>query len=439
MRQDILQEATIENFGSEEKTQSEILQNLLYFVANAKDSDKLIETAKEKLSSEIPEEQKHLEIITKFQNILNVFRKNFEALGFFEDRNSDEIANDLQSSYQRVVAKSSYPKPESQLELVSYRSYLTPREGFDYRDRKFFDSLDRDSQSILMGCAIIICAVDAINKTMPCSNPEIESQALTREEPQIHHEILKPLLEYSQEKKGFNRDKKFDSKILKFNSSYSKENIGIICPIFNCFTSVGMGLSALSRDANKFGYIGALIFFSFMPDLTNLVGAVSKNKNFQISPAKFLRNEAIILASTGLLYSVYNQILKRENLEDRKIESLINGYFTTKALSIPLNLLLLPRSNTIRSIYEKFDKKISDFSEEKYLGVEKYLSSLVSVLNIQSLVKKPSMEIKQPTLEQVEIFSKIVKELVKDKELSPIPMPSQASLGELSSRGRSLD
>ena len=431
MKQDSLQIITIDKISGDDETQSEILQNLLFFVANAKDSDKLIENAKEKLSSEIPEEQKQLEIINKFQNILNVFRKNFEVLGFFEDRNSEEIANYLKSSYQRAVGQSLHSKPESQLELASYRSYLTPCKGFDYRDRKFFDSLDRDSQSILMGCAIIICAINAINKTMFGSSPDSESQGLVSKKPQIHHEILKPLLEYSQEKKGFYRDEKSDSKLLKFNSSFNKEYIGFIWMGLNVFTSAGVTITGLSYDQEKFGYITGLAPLSFVSSIIGLKGLVSKNKNFHISPVKFLRNEAILLASTGLICSIYNQISPQENSDDKRMESFINGYCTTTALSIPLNLLLMFR-NPIRSIYEKFDKTLSDLSEGYFLAFEKNLCGLTN----SSSIEKPSMEIKQPTLEQKLIFSEIFKELIKEMELLPITTPSEASLIRSSSHGR---
>jgi hypothetical protein len=289
-----------------------------------------------------------------------------------------------------------------------------------------------------MGCAIIICAIDAINKKMLGSNPENEPHGLISEQPQIHHNILKPLLEYSKQKKGFYRDEKLDSKLLKFNSSCSKETVGLIYPTVNFLTSVGIATLGISYDSNKFVYTPVLASFSLIIDLLSVIGSVSQNKNFKISPAKFLRNEAMLLASTGLAYSIYNQCSSIKNPEDKKIDSLVHGYFINKALNLVFNLLLLNK-NPISLAYEKFDKKISDFSEENYLCFERFLSSLSTGLTSSSSIDKPSMEIKQPTLEQIEIFSKIVSSLKKDQELSPIPIPSGASLGELSSRGRSLD
>ena len=143
-----------------ESLNEEVLQNLLVFMSNAEGARQLVADLELKLSN-TPYSERKKEGIEKILKFIEVIAGNFDKLGFFESGDPKEIQKDLELSCERAINKET-PKPESRVELSAYRSYM-PYE-FDTKDTKLFNSLDRDSQSILMNCAIILSAVNAISK-----------------------------------------------------------------------------------------------------------------------------------------------------------------------------------------------------------------------------------------------------------------------------------
>ena len=180
--------------SSTDSSDKQALENILFFLANIPNSEKLLSNLASKLPANIDPEEREKEAIRKFQKCLEVFRQNFDKLEFFESSDLEKIEKSLALSTQRAIEKDPNIKPESRLELSAYRSYFTGTD--DFKDGKFFDSLDRDSQSILMGCAIIICAVNAINQAKQNSGSDRESHD---SEPVTYPEILKPLIELSDD------------------------------------------------------------------------------------------------------------------------------------------------------------------------------------------------------------------------------------------------
>jgi len=171
----------------------EILENLLFFLANTGDHNALFEDIQSKLK--IPTDDSE-----KFTIFLKNIIKNIGELGFFESGDPEIIKKILDESLIRLSSENRLPLPESRLELSSCQSYVTSEDGFEFLDHQLFKSLERDSQYKLLCYGIIISAITAINKVNQKSRLDCESQNLRRDDDdlKIHLDIVRPLIVGSQ-------------------------------------------------------------------------------------------------------------------------------------------------------------------------------------------------------------------------------------------------
>lgn len=400
--------------SSTDSSDKQALENILFFLANIPNSEKLLSNLASKLPANIDPEEREKEAIRKFQKCLEVFRQNFDKLEFFESSDLEKIGKSLALSTQRAIEKDSNIKPESRLELSAYRSYFTGTD--DFKDGKFFDSLDRDSQSILMGCAIIICAVNAINQAKQNSGSDLESHAL---EPVTYSEILKPLIQYSQAKKDHHEV----NKILLMNASFSKQYVGILCTLKNISATLGLSIAENirknkipdvdKRNLNaKDSFIVATAFSVIVETLNGL--SSGGNENYQTSPAKLLRNEAICLATSALIYSVYNafkvDVPRGHDFEDEEKYLFARSYLITKLANTVFGSILLLPKNFIRDGYEMIDKKLDKISAKIFYGLCATCSALSGACHGAFKGKdnkiQAEINLETPTSEQREFFSK---------------------------------
>lgn len=400
--------------SSTDSSDKKALENILFFLANIPNSEKLLSNLASKLPANIDPEEREKEAIRKFQKCLEVFRQNFDKLEFFESSDLEKIEKSLALSTQRAIEKDPNIKPESRLELSAYRSYFTGTD--DFKDGKFFDSLDRDSQSILMGCAIIICAVNAINQAKQNSGSDRESHD---SEPVIYPEILKPLIEYSQAKK----DPHEVNKILLMNASFSKQYVGILCAMKNISATLGLSIAENirknkipdvdKRDLNaKDPFIVATAFSVIVETLNGL--SSGGNENYQTSPAKLLRNEAICLATSALIYSAYNafkvDVPRGHDFEDEEKYLFARSYLITKLANTVFGSILLLPKNFIRDGYEMIDKKLDKISAKIFYGLCATCSALSGACHGAFKGKdnkiQAEINLETPTPEQREFFSK---------------------------------
>ncbi len=413
---EVLQEIIIDSSSdsSADSSDKQALENILFFLANIPNSEKLLSNLASKLPANIDPEEREKEAIRKFQKCLEVFRQNFDKLEFFESSDLEKIEKSLALSTQRAIEKDPNIKPESRLELSAYRSYFTGTD--DFKDGKFFDSLDRDSQSILMGCAIIICAVNAINQAKQNSGSDRESHD---SEPVTYPEILKPLIEYSQAKK----DPHEVNKILLMNASFSKQYVGILCAMKNISATLGLSIAENirknkipdvdKRDLNaKDPFIVATAFSVIVETLNGL--SSGGNENYQTSPAKLLRNEAICLATSALIYSAYNafkvDVPRGHDFEDEEKYLFARSYLITKLANTVFGSILLLPKNFIRDGYEMIDKKLDKISAKIFYGLCATCSALSGACHGAFKGKdnkiQAEINLETPTPEQREFFSK---------------------------------
>jgi hypothetical protein len=333
------------------------------------------------------------------------------------------------------------------LELSAYRSYFTGTD--DFKDGKFFNSLDRDSQSILMGCAIIICAVNAINQAKQNCVSELESHALlASDNPIIYSKILEPLIKYSQEEK----DPHGANKILLMNASFPKfyvDNFGVFKNV-SAILAVSIVENIRKNTPpseyeeklkvnNPFLLASSLsVFIEFLNGM-----AINYKKNYHTTPAKLIRNEALCLATSALVYSAYNtfkvDVPKGHDFNDEEKNLFARSYLIVKFANTFLGLMLVMPKNYIQDGYNIIDKKLDKISTDVFLRVVNGLSKAYSALSgaclgafkFEDKKVRDKGALKGPDSAQRELFLKYVKGI---EGLSPIILPqSSPQKAEISS------
>lgn len=242
-----------------ESLNNNVLQNLIVFLVNATGSKELRDDFESRLPSGEAKKQ--------FQKFIKAIQENLDKLGFFESGDPKEIQKDLELSLVRAINRE-IPKPESRVELSACGSY-TFSETLTVQDDKFFGSLHRDSQSILMSCAVILsslCAIDEANKNST-NNTEIYSG------------ILNPLVTYSkQEKEPHKINKSPFNKPSPTNS------------VFGAFLNVTGIVSSFSYLAgnNNMGHRILSLGVALGEIACGVVGYKLENKNFSTSLSKLI-------------------------------------------------------------------------------------------------------------------------------------------------------
>jgi hypothetical protein len=383
-----------------ESLNEEVLQNLLVFMANAKDAQGLVADLELKLSN-TPYLESKKEGMGKILKFIKVIAKNFDKLGFFESGDPKEIQKDLELSCQRAINKEN-PKPESRVELSAYRSYIP--DEFDLKDSKLFNSLDRDSQSILMSCAIIHSAVNAINK----------SKQNSTDQPEIYSKILKPLIKYSQEEKEPHPINKY--------SFYKPSPIN---SLIGAFVNSAEVLSSFTYLAvNNAVDHRILSFFSSCAEIgCGIAGYYLKNKNYSTSFSKLMRNQAVLMSTSALIFS--GQILSKGDFKQNEknnlfADSILAAHYINSLLGLALIIpeKIMPE-NIIKDFYEKVDKKFDEKVDE--------------MMNKIKLSYMPAL--KSPTKEQelfwLEFLSKDTKKNEEvDSKQSPKSSPRSAQVNQ---------
>ena len=346
--------------------------NLIFFLVNAKGSKELRDDFESRLPSE--------EAKKEFQKFIKAIQENLDKLGFFESGDPKEIQKDLELSCQRAINKE-IPQPERRVELSAYGGSYNPEE-LTVQDDKFFGSLERNTQSILMSCAIILSAVNAINQAKQNSN----------DQPQIYSKILEPLIKYSQQKKG-PQEKKIS---WTFDSIFNKPKPGVslfgaalnVHQVFPSFIYLAKN-KALDHRILSLGVVLGEI-------ACGVVGYKLKNKSFSTSFSKLMRNQTALMATTALIYS--GQILSKGNLKENEKNNLFpDSVLMAHYINLALSLALIIPNNQIRDFYENVDKRFDEnFDKMMYKIRASFLPSL-----------------KLPTREQELFWSKF---LSKDKE-----------------------
>ena len=354
----------------------EASRNLIFFLVNAKGSKELRDDFESRLPSE--------EAKKEFQKFIKAIQENLDKLGFFESGDPKKIQNDLELSCQRAINKE-IPEPERRVELSAYGGSYNPEE-LTVQDDKFFGSLDRNTQSILMSCAIILSAVNAINQAKQNST----------DQPQIYSKILGPLVEYSQQKKGPHKT----NHSWTFDSIFNKPKPGV--------SLVGATLNAL-QVFPSFAYLAEnkavdhriLSLGVGLGEIFCGVGGYKlKNKNFSTSFSKLMRNQTALMATATLIY--YGQILSKGDLKENEKNNLFpDSVLAAHYINLVLCLALAAPENTIRNLYEKFNEKLDE---------------------MMSKINKPAL--KSPTREQELFWSKF---LSKDAERNDEVDSSQQS------------
>ena len=346
--------------------------NLIFFLVNAKGSKELRDDFESRLPSE--------EAKKEFQKFIKAIQENLDKLGFFESGDPKEIQKDLELSCQRAINKE-IPQPERRVELSAYGGSYNPEE-LTVQDDKFFGSLERNTQSILMSCAIILSAVNAINQAKQNST----------DQPQIYSKILEPLIKYSQQKKG-PQEKKIS---WTFDSIFNKPKPGVslfgaalnVHQVFPSFIYLAKN-KALDHRILSLGVVLGEI-------ACGVVGYKLKNKSFSTSFSKLMRNQTALMATTALIYS--GQILSKGNLKENEKNNLFpDSVLMAHYINLALSLALIIPNNQIRDFYENVDKRFDEnFDKMMYKIRASFLPSL-----------------KLPTREQELFWSKF---LSKDKE-----------------------
>ena len=381
----------------------EASRNLIFFLVNAKGSKELRDDFESRLPSE--------EAKKEFQKFIKAIQENLDKLGFFESGNPKEIQNDLELSCQRAINKE-IPEPERRVELSAYGGSYNPEE-LTVQDDKFFGSLDRNTQSILMSCAIILSAVNAINHAKQNST----------DQPQIYSKILRPLVEYSQQKKG-PQEKKIS---WTFDSIFNKPKPGV--------SFVGAALNAINHSwtfdsiFNKpkpgvslvgaaFNALQVFPSYTYLAEYKALdlrilslgvvlgeiacgvIGYKMNDKNFSTSFSKLMRNQTALMATAALIYS--GQILSKGDLKENEKNNLFpDSVLAAHYINLVLCLALILPKNRIKDFYENVDKRFDENFDENF-------DKMMYKIRASFL---PSLKL--PTREQELFWSKF---LSKDKE-----------------------
>jgi len=361
----------------------EASRNLIFFLVNAGGSDKFIDDFELRLPRKKDEKN--------FLKLVEAIAKNLNELEFFESGDPKKIAKDLNSSLQRVK-DGEKPYPERQFELNSYRSYFP--EELTYKYNNFFNSLGRDSQSILTNCAVILSAVSAINQAE--QNP---TQISGSKDPKIYPEILKPLIEYSKREKGPHKTNHSWTS-WTFNSIFNKPRplVSLASGAVNLLEVI-CGVSILASH-NKFDHRVVSLPGVAVEVICGAIGYKMKNKYYITTPLKLMRNQAVLMATTALI--CFGQIpfkgdIKQNEKNDLFPEALLWAHYINLALS----LALIAPKNQIKDLYEKVDK-----------GVDEKLGEMMSKIKAFGT---PALKV--PTREDDSFWSKF---LSKDTEKSEV-------------------
>lgn len=351
--------------------------NLIFFLVNAKGSKELRGDFESRLPSE--------EAKKKFQKFIKAIQENLDKLGFFESGDPKKIQKDLELSCERAINKET-PNPESRVELSAYRSYIP--DEFDTKDTDLFNSLERNSQSILMSCAIILSAVNAINQA---------NQSSTNNPSGIYKEILKPLIEYSQVEKTSHKIKKYlfhkDPAVSVIGGALNWSSV-MLC----WFIELQNSIEKNKKSSFYSSYKSASPPVAVLELLLGFTGDFTKNENYIITPLKLIRNQVTLYAITALTYSAKRSLLKENSTQDEIFESV----FFTHLGNVTLGLALSLPNNPIKRLYENIDKGIDNIKLPNIWGL--------------NLTKSKKIEIKQPSEEQKKFWESFLSKLVKKSE-----------------------
>jgi hypothetical protein len=316
----------------------------------------------------------------------------------FSKRKATECEVPCATSAKAQEPNKETPKPESRVELSAYRSYIP--DEFDAKDAKLFHSLDRNSQSILMNCAIILSAVNAISKAKQNST----------DQPEIYPEILKPLIEYSQEKKGPH----------KINKNKPDPMVSVIGGVLNMASVIICWLIEVQNNYEKkklssfySSYKSASPPVAGLELLLGLMG-LRDNKNYNITPLKLLRNQAMLTTITALTYSA--QSLFKENITQDKI---FNSVLFAHCGNVALGLALSLPNNPIKRLYENIDNRMDNIKLPNVWGLNP--------------TKSKDTEINQSIQVQEQFWGRYFLELAKkseeiDLQQSPKSSPRTAQI-----------
>jgi hypothetical protein len=317
----------------------EASRNLIFFMVNAGGSKKFINDFKLRLPSE--EDKKN------FRKFVGAIAKNFNELEFFGSGDPEKIAKDLNSSLERVK-NGEKPHPHTQFELQSYRSYFP--EELTYKNQASFNSLNRDSQSILTNCAVILSAVNAINQAKQNS-----TQISGPKDPKIYPEILKPLIEYSKREKGLHKT----NHSWTFNSIFNKPRpeVSLGCATLNLIAVIS-SFSYLASH-NKLDHRILSIPFALGELICGLTGYYLKNKNYSTSLSKLMRNQAGLMATSTLI--CLGQIPFKGDIKQNEENILISdSVLMAHYINLALSSALIAPKNQIKDFYEKVDEKLDE-------------------------------------------------------------------------------
>lgn len=338
-----------------ESLNNNVLQNLIVFLVNATGSKELRDDFESRLPSGEAKKQ--------FQKFIKAIQENLDKLGFFESGDPKEIQKDLELSLVRAINRE-IPNPESRVELSAYRSYIP--ETLTVQDDKFFGSLDRDSQSILMSCAVILSALCAIDEANKNSTNNIK----------IYSGILKPLIKYSEQEKNPHKINKYS-----FNKPSPTNSV------FGAFLNVTGIVSSFSYLAgnNNIGHRILSLGVALGEIACGVVGYKLKNKNFSTSLSKLMRNQTALMATTALIYS--GRILSKGDFKEGEKNNLFpDSFLMAHYINLALSYALILPKNRIRDFYENVDKRFDEKFDEMMCKIRtSFLPSLKPITQEQEL------------------------------------------------------
>ena len=393
--------------ANQPKESKEILENLLFFLANTGDHNALFEDIQSKLK--IPTDDSE-----KFTIFLKNIIKNIGELGFFESGDPEIIKKILDESLIRLSSENRLPLPESRLELSSCQSYVTSEDGFEFLDHQLFKSLERDSQYKLLCYGIIISAVTAINKVNQKSRLDCESQNLRRDDDdlKIHLDIVRPLIVGSQLEK-------IPQKSLKTSLTYRDYSNSRYPFITNVAPVVKNSAIMFGIMANDKSYgIGYYFMAMYLETLPGIIGIAERNKNYiNRTSSKNVRNEILCLTTSALIFSLSHlsryDFISGSNFKGKEENLFLNSYFIAKSASAFLNMLTIPKT-PFQDLFQKVDNGISKTYTALYSTLSRVRQKAFLESNpelIQELLDK--IVPKEPTSQQKELCLKYFKEALK--------------------------
>jgi hypothetical protein len=350
--------------------------NLIFFLVNAKGSEEL----RDDFESRFPIEEAKKE----FQKFIKAIQENLDKLGFFESGDPKKIQKDLELSCERAINKET-PKPESRVELSAYRSYIP--DEFDTKDTDLFNSLERNSQSILMICAVILSAVNAINQANQNST----------DQPEIYKEILKPLIKYSQVEKTPHKINKYlfhkqDPAVSVIGGALNWSSV-MLC----WFIQLQNSIEKNKESSFYSSYKSASPPVAGLELLLGFTGVFIKNNNYDITPLKLIRNQATLSAITALTYYA-KSLFKGNSTQDEIFDSVLFAHWGNVALGLALSL----PNNPIKRLYENIDNGMDNIKLPNIWG--------------SNLTKSKDIEINQSSKVQEKFWNSFLSKLVKKSE-----------------------